>query len=97
LWLLARPRRYRPLCWVTHANAQSAGGSDWDGFFDYFVAAAVRDAMKQALTMLLEERVNRWVRMIDQLQFFDVPHWCRTCLRAIEMVAVSQPNGDSSA
>ena len=47
--------------------------------------------------MLLEERVNRWVRMIDQLQFFDVPHWCRTYLRAIEMMAVSQPNEDSSA
>lgn len=31
------------ICWVTHANAQTAGGSDWDGFFDYFVADAVRE------------------------------------------------------
>lgn len=30
------------ICWVTHANAQREGGSDWDGFFDYFVADAVR-------------------------------------------------------
>ncbi|MDD9903349.1 MAG: alpha,alpha-trehalose-phosphate synthase (UDP-forming) [Rhodospirillaceae bacterium] len=59
--------------------------------------AGMADAMNQALTMPLEERVNRWVRMIDQLQSFDVHHWCRTCLRAIEMVAVSQPNGDSAA
>jgi len=59
--------------------------------------AGMADAMNQALTMPLEERVNRWGRMIDQLQSFDVHHWCRTCLRAIEMVAVSQPNGDSSA
>lgn len=31
------------ICWVTHANSQTEGGSDWDGFFDYFVADAVRE------------------------------------------------------
>lgn len=31
------------VCWVTHANSQTDGGSDWDGFFDYFVADAVRE------------------------------------------------------
>ena len=30
------------ICWVTHANSQTAGGSDWNGFFDYFVADDVR-------------------------------------------------------
>ena len=44
------------------------------------------DVMNQALTMPLEERVNRWVRMIDQLQSFDVHHWRKTCLAAIETV-----------
>ena len=29
------------ICWVTHANSQTAG-SDWNGFFDYFVADDVR-------------------------------------------------------
>ena len=30
------------ICWVTHANSQTAGGSDWNGFFVYFVADDVR-------------------------------------------------------
>mgnify|MGYP001178392000 FL=1 len=30
------------ICWVTHANSQTAGCSDWNGFFDYFVADDVR-------------------------------------------------------
>jgi len=36
----------RPLgvlvCWVTHANSQTEHGSDWNGFFDFFVADDVR-------------------------------------------------------
>lgn len=31
------------ICWVTHANTQTGNGSDWDGFFDYFVADEVRE------------------------------------------------------
>ena len=31
-----------PVIWVTHANSSSGGKSDWPGFFDYFVAAEVR-------------------------------------------------------
>ena len=29
--------------WVTHANSSVDGKSDWSGFFDYFVAAEVRE------------------------------------------------------
>ncbi len=29
--------------WVTHANSQVGTGSDWDGFFDHFVADDVRE------------------------------------------------------
>ena len=31
------------ICWVTHANSQTERGSDWNGFFDYFVADDVRE------------------------------------------------------
>jgi ureidoacrylate peracid hydrolase len=30
------------ICWVTHANNQMESGSDWDGFFNNFVAEEVR-------------------------------------------------------
>ena len=30
------------ICCVSHTNSQTAGGSDWNGFFDYFVADDVR-------------------------------------------------------
>ena len=30
------------ICWVTHANLQTAGVSGWDESFDYFVADDVR-------------------------------------------------------
>ena len=30
--------------WVTHANEPIGDGSDWNGFFDVFVAAEVRAA-----------------------------------------------------
>ena len=48
--------------------------------------ASMADAMHRALTMSLEERVNRWARMIDQLQSFDVHHWRENCLKAIETI-----------
>ena len=48
--------------------------------------ASMADAMDRALTMSLEERVNRWARMIDQLQSFDVHHWRKNCLKAIETI-----------
>ena len=31
------------ICWVTHANSQTEKGSDWNGFFDYFVADDLRE------------------------------------------------------
>ncbi|MDA0230220.1 MAG: cysteine hydrolase [Proteobacteria bacterium] len=31
-----------PVIWVTHANGSTDDKSDWPGFFDYFVAAEVR-------------------------------------------------------
>lgn len=31
------------VAWVTHANRRVGAGSDWDGFFDHFVAADVRE------------------------------------------------------
>ena len=37
----------RPLgvlnCWVTHANYQTEKGSDWNGFFAYFIADDIRE------------------------------------------------------
>ena len=35
--------------WVTHANSRVAGGSDWNGFFDRFVAKGVRDKTVESL------------------------------------------------
>ena len=31
-----------PIVWITHANRSVGSGSDWDGFFNVFVAAEVR-------------------------------------------------------
>ena len=31
------------ICWFTHANSQTEKGSDWNGFFDYFVADDLRE------------------------------------------------------
>lgn len=31
------------ICWVTHANSPLGDGSDWDGFFNHFVAEDVRE------------------------------------------------------
>ena len=41
-------------------------------------------ALDQALTMSLEERQNRWIQLIDQLQSFDVHRWHRDCVNEIE-------------
>ena len=46
--------------------------------------AGMAEAMNQALTMPLEERRNRWANMIDQLRSFDVHHWHKNCVKAIE-------------
>jgi len=35
--------------WVTHANSRLSGGSDWNGFFDRFVAEEVRDRTIESL------------------------------------------------
>ena len=35
--------------WVNHANASTAAGSDWAGFFDHFVASEVRARTIQSL------------------------------------------------
>jgi ureidoacrylate peracid hydrolase len=35
--------------WITHANERRAGGSDWPGFFDRFVAADLRERTLAAL------------------------------------------------
>ena len=48
--------------------------------------ASIANALDQALTMSLEERVKRWARMIDQLQSFDVHHWRKNCLKVIENI-----------
>lgn len=36
--------------WVTHANSAVGSGTDWDGFFDHFVADAVRARTVESLT-----------------------------------------------
>ena len=46
--------------------------------------AGMAEAMNRALTMPLEERRNRWANMIDQLRSFDVHHWHKNCVKAIE-------------
>ena len=42
------------------------------------------EVIKIALQMPKEERVNRWVRMIDQLQDFDIHRWSKNCISAIQ-------------
>ena len=46
--------------------------------------AGMAEAMNRALTMPIEERRNRWLNMIDQLRSFDVHHWHKNCVKAIE-------------
>lgn len=38
------------IIWVTHANSHDATGSDWNGFFDYFVADDVRELTIKSLS-----------------------------------------------
>ncbi len=38
------------ICWVTHANRHTASGSDWDGFFNNFVAEDVRQRTIESLS-----------------------------------------------
>ncbi len=38
------------IVWVTHANSRDATGSDWDGFFDHFVADDVRELTIKSLS-----------------------------------------------
>lgn len=38
------------IVWVSHANSQVGTGSDWDGFFNYFVADDVRERTIASLT-----------------------------------------------
>lgn len=38
------------IVWVTHANSHDATGSDWDGFFDHFVADDVRARTIESLS-----------------------------------------------
>ena len=38
------------ICWVTHANSPLGDGSDWDGFFNNFVAEEVRAKTIESLT-----------------------------------------------
>lgn len=38
-----------PVIWITHANERGAGGGDWPGFFDRFVAAGMRERTLAAL------------------------------------------------
>ena len=35
--------------WVTHANSRVSGGTDWNGFFDRFVAEELRDKTIESL------------------------------------------------
>jgi len=38
------------IIWVTHANARNSTASDWDMFFDHFVAADIRDKTIESLS-----------------------------------------------
>lgn len=38
------------IIWVTHANSYDATGSDWDGFFNHFVADDVRQRTLESLS-----------------------------------------------
>ena len=38
------------ICWVTHANSLVGKGSDWDGFFNNFVAEEVRNKTIKSLS-----------------------------------------------
>ncbi len=46
-----------PVIWVLHSNSRIGGRSDWDIFFDGFVADAVRE---KTLDSLLAERQTIW-------------------------------------
>ena len=42
------------------------------------------EALNTALNMPLEERINRWIRLIDQIQDSDIDKWTFNCINAIE-------------
>ena len=42
------------------------------------------ESIKTALEMPKDERVSRWIRMIEQLQDFDIHRWSKNCISAIQ-------------
>ena len=49
---------------------------------------AITEAINLGLNMSLDERLNRWFRMIEQINEFDIHKWSKNCIKAIESIRV---------
>ena len=47
---------------------------------------AITEAINISLKMSSEEKLHRWVRMIEQINEFDIHKWSKNCIKAIESI-----------
>ena len=49
---------------------------------------AITEAINIGLKMSSEEKLNRWIRMIEQINEFDIHKWSKNSINAIENIIV---------
>ena len=49
---------------------------------------AITEAINISLKMSSEEKLHRWVRMIEQINEFDIHKWSKNCIKAIESITL---------
>ena len=49
---------------------------------------AITEAINISLKMSSEEKLHRWIRMIEQINEFDINKWSKNCIKAIESITL---------
>ena len=49
---------------------------------------AITEAINISLKMSSEEKLHRWIRMMEQINEFDIHKWSKNCIKAIENITV---------
>ena len=49
---------------------------------------AITEAINIGLKMSSEEKLHRWIRMMEQINEFDIHKWSKNCIEAIENIKV---------
>ena len=49
---------------------------------------AITEAINISLKMSSEEKLHRWIRMIEQINEFDIHKWSKNCIKAIESITL---------